>query len=527
MKIFTILYFSILFFSSQCFTQITFNKLLDLGYPTELITSVLPTDSCYYTTGLMIDSTDTYTVGNIFNKHDLEGNVIFSKKISNPNKSYQTWLGDLQNFSESGFIDVGYSVDSVRGGIIIVYNENGDTMKTSEYYNLDTSNHDFILPVKILPYDNNGYAILNNYWINENGFEKVRMSLVVIDSNLTIKKYFTFADPNFTNLQHIPNSLIIDDDGGFIIGGIVQSLDPYSTMPRRQTYIFKSDTSGIVKWSYLSPINTLRFRAYDMLKTSDGSLVYTSGIGEELETNASSSIVIWDATITKIDAERNLVWETPFRGYMPTNFVLTSLKHIIEAPDGSGYVAAGQIADDQTPGGPFRGSVIVKASPEGDSLWARYYSVFEGLYDDPVLYDFKPTSDGGYIIGGQTTSTFPDTVIRRAWLMKVDEYGCLVPGCQDIIIDAVEEENESLLQAKIYPNPTSDFLNIFVKQRHHQTNLTFRIYDGLGRLLRTFSNSFPEETLMVNVQDYAAGIYYLEISAEGEKLKTERFAVKK
>ena len=64
--------------------QVTFNHLIDFELPFSTLTSVLPTDSCYYATGVIVDSVPPFPVGNIFVKFDLEGNVEFSKVLATP-----------------------------------------------------------------------------------------------------------------------------------------------------------------------------------------------------------------------------------------------------------------------------------------------------------------------------------------------------------------------------------------------------------------------------------------------------------
>jgi len=120
------------FYYSQA--QSTFNRQYALNYPFKVFTSVLPTDSCYYATGIVTDTVGgIYKIGNIFVKTDLQGEVEFIKPLITPGKFYETWLGDLTPTDDGGFIDIGTVKDSTTKGVIIKYDAAGDTLFTSEF----------------------------------------------------------------------------------------------------------------------------------------------------------------------------------------------------------------------------------------------------------------------------------------------------------------------------------------------------------------------------------------------------------
>jgi hypothetical protein len=54
---------------------------------------------------------------------------------------------------------------------------------------------------------------------------------------------------------------------------------------------------------------------------------------------------------------------------------------------------------------------------------------------------------------------------------------------------------------------------------------TFRITDVQSRLVREFKTRHPEDTFIVPVWDWAAGVYFLQAAVNGEIVATERFVV--
>lgn len=497
-------------------SQTTFNHQIDFGLPFVALTSILPTDSCFYATGVATDSLPPYKVGNIFVKFDLDGNVLFSKTLFNPNKWYETWSGDLITTPDGNLIDIGYTKDSIQKAILLKYNLKGDTLLTREYFNILYPEYDFIVPREIRK-TKNGYAILFGHDAGFNG----EISLMLLDSNFNTIQYTAYG----TNFTERPQSLLVEEDGGFIIGASKTNWAQVDQNYFSRTYLLKVDSLGQIKWEYLNPtaaLEPLRDRANAIFKTQDEDIIIASGAGIEYKVNASSGQLRWDGLVFKLDAQLNLKKEIIMRGVEPT--IITEIKKMIEVSDGSGYIGVGRIGEDKTDGTFLASSWTVKVSPEGDSLWSRYYNYFDGFNSEPRPYDIKETPDGCFVIVGETKPLIsPFEQLQRAWIMKVDSFGCLVPGCH--IIDGLKEPEQNPIEVKLYPNPASDFLNIFIRSHRLSTKYDFRIVDELGKTIQVFQNRFPEETISISVGNFPSGTYFLQISENNLLFKTEKVII--
>ncbi len=152
-------------------------------------------------------------------------------------------------------------------------------------------------------------------------------------------------------------------------------------------------------------------------------------------------------------------------------------------------------------------------------------------YPEPI--DFKPTLDGGYIVCG-TTQEGHET---WGWLMKLDSFGCLIPGCNaNDGPNATTEDPEGAGEPSfpqsgghlaIYPNPTTDFLNFELRAPQLPKAASFRILDSGGRLVKEYRTDNPRNTFIVPVREWAAGVYYLQYLEKGEVRTVERFVVTK
>jgi hypothetical protein len=100
--------------------------------------------------------------------------------------------------------------------------------------------------------------------------------------------------------------------------------------------------------------------------------------------------------------------------------------------------------------------------------------------------------------------------------MKVDSFGCLVPGCQ--LIDNIDTEI-SKEYIKIFPNPVTDYLALYNTTNH---KLEISILDLNGKALSKFI-SFSNETLIVDLSKYMTGSYFLQVFYNGKSEQGQIF----
>ena len=164
-------------------------------------------------------------------------------------------------------------------------------------------------------------------------------------------------------------------------------------------------------------------------QTSDGGYIvggYTEGADGDME-GYHGNIVIGDLWVTKLSASGSLQWAKCLGGtYTEVN------TDIRQTADG-GYVLAGSSASVDCGMAPNHGGLdiwLVKLSPAGDIQWQYMYGGSGNEYATSV----NPTPDGGYIIGGYTSSSDGQVTGFHPngsysfdwWIIKVDASGNLV-----------------------------------------------------------------------------------------------------
>ena len=324
-------------------------------------------------------------------------------------------------------------------------------------------------------------------------------------------------------LWEVPESVIIDSEKKIILGSRRYNTNLVVENYTWQTWITQLDSIGNIKWQYLSPIDSgLRDAANDMVLLDDGSLVVASGVGTEID-HPSVNVVYFDKYVFKLNLDGEIEWELTFKEPLLTSISRTT--NVIRLSDGSGYILAGMAKIPTPPGvwGSNRGW-LAKVSNSGDSIWTRTYIYTADTPSDHKIYDLKETPDGGYILCGESRDLASGAVIpQQAWLLKLDEYGCLVPGCYT----ATEEPGggEPAISLAIFPNPASDYLNFYLRTPRPVREAGFRIVSAGGRLMKAFQSDRPGATYIVPVWDWAAGVYFLQYVEEGVVRVSEKFIV--
>jgi hypothetical protein len=185
-------------------------------------------------------------------------------------------------------------------------------------------------------------------------------------------------------------------DGGYILAGITKSFGAGNG----DFWLIKTDANGNEVWDKTfggSDVDD----ASTVQQTSDGGYILAG-------MNRSFGAGVYDAWLIKTDENGNEVWDKTFGG-SSEDFVYA----VMQTSDG-GYTLAGYT---HSFGAGDNDAWLIKTDENGNELWDK---TFGGSSGD-VCYAFQQTSDGGYILAGDTFSFGAGS--RDAWLIKTDANG--------------------------------------------------------------------------------------------------------
>jgi len=184
-----------------------------------------------------------------------------------------------------------------------------------------------------------------------------------------------YGGPNYEYGQSIQQT----SDGGYIVAGQTDSF----TNGGDDMAIYRLDSSGNKVW----------FKHYGGTQYDYGRSIQQTSDGGYIVAGLSNSFTHgnYDFAIYKLDSSGSKVW---FRHYGGSS---DDRAHSIRQTSDGGYIVAGYTVSYS------HGSIdfaIYRLDSSGNKVWFRHYG---GLYGDNA-HSIQQTSDGGYIVAGQTDS---------------------------------------------------------------------------------------------------------------------------
>lgn len=429
---------------------------------------------------------------------DFQGNELFSKLYG----SQEAWwlLGNASSSfidSEGNILETGSIDDS--GSILYLpqiykFDFNGDTIWTKrlEIFDNRPAYGEQIIEVS------NGDLIVTIRAFTDTIDWNPQVVVVRTDSEGNIIWMNEYGDP--TSSAEYGVSIIEMGDGNFLIGGAFQQT-PNSDS---DNFLIKIDANGNEIWNKTFGSPSFDDGTVQLLALSDDNYLMSGayGVNDEFSSNPFTS------NLRKIDPDGEIIWEFQFGDSSEVSGFYSSIEdwqHNI--------VSVGETIDSFG----WRSGTMMKSSLSGDSIWMRQYS----LFDNSVVHqlrDVAMASDSSYIAAGYVLVVPPNPHVGQdVWVFKVDQHGCLEPGCH--LIDGLQSINIGLENTMdIYPNPVTDYLNVnfnlppsgsFGDQKNSRLLLINQVGKTvLEKSLQAFKNQQSFE-VKLNLQEMNSGIYTL------------------
>jgi uncharacterized delta-60 repeat protein len=214
-------------------------------------------------------------------------------------------------------------------------------------------------------------------------------------------------------------------DGGFIVAGVTD------TSGSSAAWVFKLDANGGIEWQKTYGGTDTNYVVKSIQQTSDGGYIMAG------ETDANGSYDVW---VLKLNQNGTVNWQNT---YGTTDITVNERACSIQQTSDNGYIIAARISpnsegDDETIGDfwVIKLNVNGNVGPSFANTWQKKYNV--GLNDVP--HSIKQTSDGGYIMAGETDANGS----YDALVMKLNPNGTVnwkktYGGSNDDLANSVQE----------------------------------------------------------------------------------------
>ncbi len=379
----------------------------------------------------------------------------------------------------------------VDGSRIIMYGELNTYMDTLWTHTITSEyNHPGIY--KITRLQNGNIAMVgDDSHIRPTGgaySNKNHAIFILTDSIGNILKYTHFEKPDSNNLE-VLNYIMQSSSGDLYCVG-----ENFINTTYNKGLIIKLSKDGQFVWRKEIEQSKYGYFTDFCKELSNGSMLL---VGSKYLPFFIDSAHVWTSVIV-IDSSGKKIKENNFF----RNFDSNNSKCIT---DKSGnIICVGGIIDSDTS---FSRGYLIKLNSNGDSIYRREFT--HGWTDrDQVFLNIANASDGGYYLTGYNWVQGDNS--SKAWIVKVDSNGCVVPGCNTAV--NVEKEHYKKL-FHLFPNPVSDQLIIYLNDEDLQErNYMLNCYDQNGRLVLTREISGRKSD--IDLDNLTSGMYFYQIGDE-------------
>jgi hypothetical protein len=214
------------------------------------------------------------------------------------------------------------------------------------------------------------------------------------------------------------------DGGGYIVAGGSDSTDIPGTNYHGGSadyYILKLDANGAVVWQQMYG-GSGEDEAISIHQTSDGGYI-VAGMSSSTDIPGCTNHGNGDYYLLKLDADGAVVWQRMYDGSDG------DIAYSIQQTSDNGYIVAGMSFSTDIPGINNHGGLdyyLIKLDSDGLVVWQR----MEGGAGVDMAFSIQQTSDGRYIVAGQSNSTdIPGVFNYGGWdyyVLKLDADGAVV-----------------------------------------------------------------------------------------------------
>lgn len=441
----------------------------------------------------------------IINKFSPTGEQIFENDYGKDSTFYAIGqAGTMVRSYDGGFIVAG---QGGKNGIdtwaaLWKFNIDGDSIFERNYGSLGESDSiEILYAVAELP--DSGLALVGVSGLNQDSFPI---------SELNPNLYLIRTDKNGYPLWKKTYDRSFDDEGlhiamfdssHLIIAGYKHAYNSAVGTP----WVFVTDLYGnITKEKSFPdpPYNCWQLIGPHLFKAIDQNFLFVGCLNGALQ-NGFYDYPLYTA---KMDTSLNFIWEHDFNS---ANIIGAYSAH--QNPDSS-IMAVGAQVDSNN--GRIWGW-LSKLDNDGNVIWDKLYK--HGSSFTNYLFDIDQTYDCGFVVSGSTIVQGD----QQSWLMKTDRFGCIDPVCDSLpgscagiptTADQWFDVSLITLDAKLYPNPCNDELNIFYNLPEKSNSALFQIFNINGRKIFERTLSRGTHLSKMDASQWTSGVYVCILKTE-------------
>lgn len=299
------------------------------------------------------------------------------------------------------------------------------------------------------------------------------------------------------NYNDMGSSIVAVADGGFVVAGSSASDGVGGYPGASDGFVFKVDANGNTVWQHFYGSSADDYFV-SIVATSDGGFLLSGAAGKGDGDITDFHGGVSDLWLLKLDAGGNKLSSTTYGGPSEDSY------GIVRACQGGGYILAGRTygAGGEVPG--YKGDIdiiVFKLDASLNIVWARNYG---GSLPDMNM-GLASTPDGGCMVLGETASNDGDVSGNHntgggndAWVLKLDKNGQVqwqktlggATNSEDFTSAVATSDGGYMIGGETYSTDGD------VTYLHGASDAWLVKLDGTGKLVwqKTFGGSSSDET---------------------------------
>ena len=453
-------------------TQNVFNKVFDEGNSANHTANVLEYSNQYYFTqksfilgNAVLEAVILDTAGQLLHKKSLIINSSFNL--------YYGYAGALQLLSNNEFCQL-YNVGLDSIFQLVFFDDSLNVIRNTQY-------------------------VFNNY-VNAGIIKQINDSSLIVLGRVKVANDYDLALIN-TDLQGNERWRTIfgetgKGDYGFAIEYVNDKIlvggQTFYTGQIAHPHIFEFNNSGQLLFDTI-------YTQFD----NGGEIMYTAlhGLYQFCSRNNYPTSVY--PILLKINPDYSIQWHKEF--FKNEQFVAPG--NVTMSNDGIITIAGTYKVNGLNAG------LFFQTNQNGDSLITKLIDHIPG--ELAQFQDIRPTSDGGYIMAGET-----DAPTQDSWIVKVNEWGCDELPCTVSVAEEPENDKGELF---CYPNPSNGLGTLKGSFKNAGSNNEIKVFNSLGQLV--FSKSFTNKEFEMEVNLPNSGLYLVNLYQGGLLVESLKWVV--
>lgn len=500
-------------------------------------------DNGYLIGGNVLNNTGVHKMG-ILIKTDVNGNILWEKRIGNPN--YYFSFASASITSDGGVILIGSTTElDIQYDAVIM---KLDACANLEWCKIFSFPNDLEDGISILQLPSGGYLAQVNYFGTDNVYKRVWLLRLDPGGNVIWQKEYGSEHPELAHSWGV--DLMVASDGSFLISGTTTIEDPIGSGNWWwEPLLVKTDTNGaeIFVKAFKYDKDIFYGLGYLMAEDVQGNFLVTSkNYYNPAQNNSPGAVVKF--TSSGVGLNWFNLWAPPIWGGTASTINYISADNMIVAGDyvagfDSTYAMAyildstGQTLKDKVLHFTPDGNVVNETILTSD----QFALMTAGFYNGPVakgdMYLFKMDYNLEYAPFDPRILNY-DSLCPSLPIVS----DTIVPDC-DVIVGLEEVfADPTKNRLKIYPTPTDQQITIKLPEiwlSEYQgsgitaktayytfpTPLSITIFNGFGQRMFETTIADPKTITTIDVSQWSPGMYFIMITNNNKVILDDKFIV--